>query len=147
MLRKVSEQLLRARRALDELCECEILQDWQWDESLELWYLNYLIEIDSLTGFPKSTHWYITASNEYPEGDINVYPAVEGGISDTYFHQANNGFIAENNLWRKGKLCLDMPGVIEGILPSNEPKGIDSRILWHVKRTIQWIKKQAQMSC
>ena len=140
-LKRILDKLNQARRALDSLSQVEIIDEWKFDDVLNVWYLHIsiLIECETLH-FPRKSQWYLVVDSEYPKGKIKVYPDVENSITVTLYHQANNSQIERNRLWRKGALCLEVNSI--PILQS-EPLGIDERLLYHVKRAICWLELAA----
>ena len=140
-MKNPTNDLLLGRRSIEELEECFLLEDWKWDKKLKVWFFKFSVENKNSNNIPKFTNWYLTADDDYPNGKINIYPSHENSIRDTYFHQSNNGTISENNLWRNGKLCLDLQGVLEGFIQKTEPTLPYQRMLWHLLRTIEWIKE------
>ena len=84
--------------------------------------------------------WYVTAEDAFPAGKIKIFPAVKGGITDTFYHQSNNGIISANGLWRKGDVCLKDP--LEHMADINrEPLNAADRIYWNIDRLLKWINK------
>ncbi|MDE7423670.1 MAG: ThiF family adenylyltransferase [Lachnospiraceae bacterium] len=141
-LQQIRDKLNRARRVLDLLSKVEIIDDWQFDNELNVWYLHISIMIECETPyFPQISQWYVVVDSEYPQGKVKVYPDVEKSITVTLYHQSNNSKIERNGLWRKGSLCLEVNTV------SNfqfEPHGIDERLLYHVERAICWLELSAK---
>ena len=140
-MKQPTEAMLCGRRYIDAFSEIELLEDFVWEEVLERWYIRFRICLCSeCISIPSKTEWYLTIQDNYPEGNIDIYPAVENGIKDTFFHQSNNGYIEKNGLWRKGKLCLKHP-LAEIVGCYTEPKEADARIGWNLSRTLEWIEK------
>ena len=139
---QVLENLKRARRALDALTQVTILDDWTYDDNTKVWFLHLSINIpfDSVY-FPHNSFWYVTAESKYPKGSIKIYPDINNSITSTLYHQSNNSKVEKNGLWRKGNLCLDV-----NTLPvfQSEPKSIDGRLFYNVKRAINWLELAAQ---
>lgn len=138
---EIPECLKRARRALDALSQVAILKDWIWDKYVEKWFIKVSITIEVETQIlPKISNWYIVVSASYPKGTIKVYPDINNSLCLTLQHQANNSEIEVNSLWRKGALCLDYnTSRLNRNSFDYEPFDMDSRLLWHVLRTIEWI--------
>ena len=81
------------------------MDEWQFDNELNVWYLHLSIVIECETPyFPQKSQWFFVVGSEYPKGKIKVYPDVENSITVTLYHQANNSKIERNGLWRKGAL-------------------------------------------
>lgn len=141
-LQQIRDKLNRARRVLDLLSKVEIIDDWQFDNELNVWYLHISIMIECETPyFPQISQWYVVVDSEYPQGKVKVYPDVEKSITVTLYHQSNNSRIERNGLWRKGSLCLEANTVSNSQF---EPHGIDERLLYHVERAICWLELSAK---
>ncbi|MGJ4851921.1 HesA/MoeB/ThiF family protein [Bacillota bacterium Meth-B3] len=134
--------LNQARRALDSLPQVKIMDDWRFDNELKVWFLHLGISIDYKTPyFPQVSQWYIVAESEYPKGKIKVYPDVENSMNVTLYHQSSNAKVEKNGLWRKGALCLEI-NTISAF--QSEPHNVDERLLYHVKRAINWLELAAK---
>lgn len=98
--------------------------------------------------FPISSRWFMVVDYDYPYGDVDIYPAKNGGIKETYHHQALNCELIEDLPWRKGKICLDKP--IQGlgfIAGHHDPIGnYEERLMWHLQRALAWIHAAATNS-
>ena len=65
------EKLKQARRALDSLSQVTIMDEWQFDNELSVWYLHVSIMIECETPyFPQKSQWYFIVESEYPKGKI-----------------------------------------------------------------------------
>lgn len=140
--KQILDKLNQARRALDSLSQVEIMDEWQFDNELNVWYLHLSIVIECETPyFPQKSQWFFVVGSEYPKGKIKVYPDVENSITVTLYHQANNSKIERNGLWRKGALCLEV-----STIPNyqSEPYSVDERLLYHAKRAICWLELAAK---
>ena len=140
--KQILDKLNQARRALDSLSQVEIMDEWQFDNELNVWYLHLSIVIECETPyFPQKSQWFFVVGSEYPKGKIKVYPDVENSIMVTLYHQANNSKIERNGLWRKGALCLEV-----NTIPNyqSEPYSVDERLLYHAKRAICWLELAAK---
>ena len=118
------------------------MDEWQFDNELNVWYLHLSIVIECETPyFPQKSQWFFVVGSEYPKGKIKVYPDVENSITVTLYHQANNSKIERNGLWRKGALCLEV-----STIPNyqSEPYSVDERLLYHAKRAICWLELAAK---
>ena len=141
-LKQILDKLNRARRALDSLSQVKIIDEWKFDNELNIWYLHLSIAIEyKTTYFPQISQWYIVVDSHYPKGKIKVYPDVKNSITVTMYHQANNSKIESNGLWRKGALCLETNTISDFQL---EPYSVDERLLYHVKRTTNWLELAAK---
>ena len=133
--------LKRARRALDALPQVDLLDDWEYDKKQNIWFLHIGITIEyNVPYIPTTSQWYVVVENNYPKGKIKVYPDIKNSINVTLYHQSNNARIAENGLWRKGALCLEINTLSTF---QSEPNSIDERLLYHVARAINWLELAA----
>lgn len=140
--KQILDKLNQARRALDSLSQVEIIDEWKFDNELNIWYLHLNIAIEyKTTYFPQISQWYIIVDSNYPKGKIKVYPDVKNSITITLYHQANNSKIERNGLWRKGALCLEVNTISTF---QSEPYSVDERLLYHVKRAINWLELAAK---
>ena len=140
--KQILDKLNQARRALDSLSQVEIIDEWKFDNVLNIWYLHLKIAIEyKTTYFPQISQWYIVVDSNYPKGKIKVYPDVKNSITVTLYHQANNSKIERNGLWRKGALCLEVNTISTF---QSEPYSVDERLLYHVKRAINWLELAAK---
>ena len=79
--KQILDKLNQARRALDSLSQVEIMNEWQFDNELNVWYLHLSIVIECETPyFPQKSQWFFVVGSEYPKGKIKVYPDVENSI-------------------------------------------------------------------
>lgn len=142
----VPESLLQARRALDEFGEIEIVQDWH--PGVDGWLLRVDLTPGNLgTKFPipGTTSWYIVAQPRYPAGLIDILPAVEGGITDTFPHQLPNVPARAGQPYTLGKICVATDS--EGNLRSDrevEPTDSGDRLAWHIVRGLEWIRRASR---
>lgn len=140
--KQILENLNQARRALDSLSQVEIIDEWKFENELNIWYLHLNIAIEyKTTYFPQISQWYIIVDSNYPKGKIKVYPDVKNSLTVTLYHQANNSKIERNGLWRKGALCLEVNTISTF---QSELYSVDERLLYHVKRTINWLELAAK---
>lgn len=140
--KQILDKLNQARRALDSLSQVEIIDEWKFDNELNIWYLHLNIAIEyKTTYFPRISQWYIVVDSNYPKGKIKIYPDVKNSITVTLYHQANNSRIERNGLWRKGALCLEVNTISTF---QSEPYSVDERLLYHVKRAINWLQLAAK---
>lgn len=136
--KQILDKLKQARRALDALSQVKILDDWNFDNELKVWFLHLGISIGYETPyFPQLSQWYVVTEDKYPKGEIKIYPDVQDSINVTLHHQSNNAKVEKNGLWRKGALCLDI-NTISAF--QSEPYSVDERLLYHVKRAINWLE-------
>ena len=142
---EASEKILFARRRFEEIQDFDMVEDLCWDDVTKQWYILFKISLSFTLNkeIPKESMWYITCSSDYPDGEVNVYPAIENGIMATFNHQSNNGITCTNGLWRKGKLCLVSP--YDNILTEQtEPHNFEDRLLWNAQRAVAWVQAAAR---
>lgn len=137
--KKIPDNLKIGRRVLDKYSNIEILEDFKWDSNKECWYLKLELTSDFNGVIPKKSLWYLTAKEDYPKGNIRIYPDSETGFNETYEHQSNNGLNSEEDLWKSGNLCLDSQFRDFNLIYNEEEQDVDKKILWNVCRAIEWI--------
>lgn len=130
----IPEVLLEARRTLDSISEYFLLNDWEWESIQKKWYLRFSISINEEIELGKTTFWVAIVDQNFPKGDIEIYPDFEKGIDFTFPHQSNNGLESINTIWKSGKLCLDYPGLLDEKSPENE-----FILRWYMRRAVEWI--------
>jgi len=139
---ELSSELKNGRRALEELPNIKLLDDWLWDDQKKKWVLHCRLspDVKQEGPIPNSTDWYILVDPQYPIGSIKFYPSKSGGIKETYQHQLHNGEGEAKFPWRTGELCLVDPFHILGRPHSQiEPLGGNDRLKWHFKRALEWL--------
>jgi hypothetical protein len=93
---------------------------------------------------PACTRWVALISPEYPYGDIEVYPADVGGITQTFPHQNANLPASSSDGWRAGKICLDTSVHLLGRAGYDvEPYDAPLRLRWRVERARAWLADAA----
>ena len=96
-MKKPPAILYKSRRCIDEFSQITTIDDLTWDVSYEIWYIHIRVrQICDVLNIPQDTDWYITISDQYPDGNVKVYPSAVNGITDTFYHQNNNGEICNN---------------------------------------------------
>ncbi len=133
------ECLLEARRALEHLPFCTIVDDYAIYENCRV--LHIRVRIQSGGEIPQSTDWYVAVPEDYPYGEIDIYPAKDGGIIKTYRHQSYNSEGKSSLPWRTGKPCVSTGFRFWGRKQYDvEPREISARLAWHVERLWAWLE-------
>ncbi len=141
---KPTEELLAGRRALDGVCEADVVNDWWWYEQARAWVIRVRLEADVAehSSIPPITNWFVHCATAYPWGRVRFYPAKEGGITSTYHHQWYNAAGSDDVPWREGWLCLTAPAADALRItdqPQDEPTDAHRRLEWHFRRALQWL--------
>ena len=140
---KLNSDLKLARRSLEGVNGVELLRDWQWQESKRMWRLDLRLspDLEPTKYVPKVTDWCVFVSPHYPWGDIDFFPFKENSVTVTFQHQNYNWEAKDKNEWRAGKICLDTPVQSLGrYFLDHEPFSVRKRLLWYVKRALQWLE-------
>jgi len=139
----IPEDLRAGLRAVRDVQAAEILRPWTWDPSVGRWVFPCHLTPPVAPGglIPEITVWYVLADAQYPRGSVVIYPAKEGGISQTFPHQSYNAKGTPQHPWRTGDLCLTT-----GVRVLNH-RGLDTepfdsyhRLRWHVERALAWLE-------
>ncbi|MBO7611922.1 MAG: ThiF family adenylyltransferase [Elusimicrobia bacterium] len=144
--RIIPENLRRARRTLDEINSVKTVNNWEYDKGRDNWYLKIQISLNLNSDIiPNISNWYIVTGEEYPLSNIEIYPSITNSLTFTLQHQSCN-FYTYNNLWRCGKLCLDISGIKEKSSEEKYYKNPNYKLYWYVKRAIEWIIQASKNS-
>ena len=142
MVKQPTSEIRAGRRALDGIPEAEILHDWVWFEEPEVWGLHLALRPNLTPSefIPALTGWYLTVSDRYPQGDVKLYPAKQGGITVSFQHQSLNEEGSPTALWRTGDLCLATNFKQLGHHGYDfEPRVSHERLRWNVERALEWL--------
>lgn len=138
------DNLLRARRTLDELPFYELVADWSWYEAVKRWGLQCRLSVESGGLIPNKTAWFILADVDYPWGNIELHPAKEAGLTNTFPHQSYNGNGSDRLPWRDGNICAQTSMRCSGRYAYDiEPFSIDERLQWRIIRAKEWLEAAA----
>lgn len=116
--------------------------DWSWVGDLGLLAFSFTarLSVPPSRHMPERSAWVALVSPRYPEGDVTVYPAADGGITATFPHQSYNAEPERHRHWRKGNPCVARPKFSPG---PGEPLDAGSRLAWHVGRLLAWMNAAA----
>jgi len=135
------DNLLRARRALDELPFYELIADWVWNAIVKKWVLECQLQIENRGLIQTETNWFILVDDDYPWGSIELHPSKLGGLTQTFPHQAHNAVGMAELPWREGKICAQTSMRTSGHLAYDiEPYSVDDRLLWRMMRAKEWLE-------
>lgn len=114
-----------------------------WHPETQRWVIPCRIAADVLPDGPIApvTDWFILVDENYPYGSTGIYPAKEGGITQTFPHQNYNGEGDAGQPWRSGKLCTwtdAAPLRRRGY--DVEPVEPQQNLAWHLTRAQEWLK-------
>jgi hypothetical protein len=138
-------ELLLGRRRIEGVSGYELIDDIKWSSKNQRWVMHFkltlLLDEGGIDGIiPNTTFWYLLVGPSYPQGEIDIYPAKENGITATFQHQ-NYNHAGGRAPWREGKLCVNTG------LRSFARRGYDSepydaamRLRWHIQRCKLWLE-------
>jgi len=123
----------------------EFIGGWQRFDDTR-WHIPFRARLSAepIDVMPEWTAWHLVLWPVAGGVDMDIYPAVEGGIEGTFSHQEFNAPWPDDRPWTKGKPCLERPAAIfrrEGW--SGEPLDLDGRIAWRLERLLDWIDAAA----
>jgi hypothetical protein len=147
MVKRPTKEIRAGRRALDGIPEVEILDDWVWFEKERVWGLHVALrpKLTPTEFIPAFTPWYLVVSDRYPQGDVKLYPAKQGGITATFQHQSLNEDGQPTVLWRTGDLCLATNFKELGHQGYDfEPRDLHERLRWNVGRALEWLLEASE---
>lgn len=141
-----TEALRCGRRALEGLAGYELVDDLRYDERDRCWLLRCRLQVAVPVGapIPATSEWLIRLSSRYPYGAIGFYPAVVGGLVDTFPHQAPNTPPVAGRPYRGGLLCLTQNRAALRLRSDEaEPFHASRRLRWHCQRALWWLEAAA----
>ena len=141
-----TEALDLARRSLDDLDGLVgSIGFWERIPNGPSWSIRFELTPDGLDPagpIATATSWYAVVEDTYPDGTIEIRPAKDGGIVETFAHQAPNRPGGDDVPWRAGTICIvDTVHGHELSAKREEPAGAYQRLSWHVGRTIGWLER------
>lgn len=136
------ENITNATESLD-VEGFSILEEWQWYAPTGWWVLKCCLSIMSADPnlVPNDSYWYITVDAAYPSGQIELFPAKDGGLTKTFQHQSYNGPGDDDVPWRSGNICVRSG--LNHLARSNydiEPVAATERLTWYVSRAREWLE-------
>lgn len=131
--------------SLHDLQGCEQLDEPRWIADKKLWIFSVRLRSDDSSDLvPEHTQWIVTVDSIYPEGDVEVYPARDDGLTNTFQHQSPNAPPARGDLWRAGKLCLTAPwSEYRHRDRARPPTTPEQRLRWTLERAREWLRRAA----
>lgn len=143
---ELSEELSRARRAIDGLLGVEKIGKWSWNEVSERWVLPVSIRhgLAATQFIPEVTKWQVVINDSYLEGTIDIFPATSDSIEITFPHQRYNTSNSKSG-FRTGSICLTGPSHSLRRLGEKEPiENSSRRLIWRIERLREWIIRAAK---
>jgi hypothetical protein len=140
MLPKALQEGAQGLAALGRLRQ---LAPWSWYEPTGHFMLKVAatLSVPEGHGVPSETNWVFLVRRQYPLGDIDVLPALDG-LPNTRPHQRFNGPSSDGEPWLSGKVCLEDRRL--QLDPVVEPMTAAERLAWRGQRLLAWIDKAAQ---
>jgi hypothetical protein len=140
------DRILVASEAVTCLQGVELLGEWVWYHRQSRWARKCRLSIKSANHnlVPDETDWYILADAAYPNNDVDLVPAKEGGITCTFQHQYYNGVGEGDVPWRGGLICAKTPMFsLRKRAYDREPFEVEKRLAWHLCRAREWLQHAA----
>lgn len=135
----MNEALTKAFLQLEEIPNLKIW-DLAYNNKKPRWEIYFSVRSRSNERIPEITYWYCLVDENYPYGEIRIFPCAEKGITDTYFHQERNLKLPSLK-FRSGKLCLDYAYDGSGAkIKQLQEYGKPDRLVWQFERAIKWIE-------
>ena len=143
MERRLTDELRAGLASIANLPGVVITANPAWRPERQRWVIPCRIAADVLPDGPIApvTDWFVLVDGNYPNGRIGIYPAKEGGITQTFPHQDYNGPGKAENSWRSGKLCTwtsVAPLRRKGY--DTEPGEPERNLAWHLSRAQKWLE-------
>ena len=143
------ENLRAAIHAVEVLPGVKVLSPWTWEASVDRWTIllrltpqvvaSRQIEASSIKVL-SITNWYALVEKGYPRGTVEIRPAKDAGLHQTFPHQALNSIGKQEPPWRDGILCLTTDvHVLNRTGLDAEPFDTFHRLRWYVERALSWL--------
>lgn len=139
MKKEPKMELRNGRRDIED-SEISIVKDLYWDQEENKWVIYINIKFPNMLKRElTNTNWYILIDDNYPKGEISIYPDKKNGIKNTYPHQSYNDENTKEK-WRLGKVCIDTQSKgVNRKINIDEPNNERERLMWHCQRLKNWI--------
>ena len=130
---------------LDGIEGCSVLDEPRWLAREARWFFPVELACEAPSSLvPSRTRWFVVVGADYPDGSVEVYPAVAGGPRVTFPHQSHNGQPEQGGLWRAGNICLTVPWTEGKRRDRASPPGTpDRRLRWTLERAHDWLDRAA----
>lgn len=135
-----AEAIREARRGLEGHRCARVVGELVWHDTEQRWAfpVELSVETKNRVLIPDRTVWYFVLDPRYPWGEIEIYPARDGGIKPTFPHQDRNDADDTRVPWRSGDICVRAPAsALDRLGADPDPKGSPDRLLWYVGRALQ----------
>ncbi len=142
-----AEAIREARRGLEGHRCARVVGELVWHDTDQRWAFPVELSVESKNRdlIPERTVWYFVLDPRYPWGEIEIYPASDGGIKLTFPHQDRNDADDTKVPWRSGDICVRAPAFALDRLGSDpDPKGSPDRLLWYVERALEWLARASE---
>ena len=143
MEKRLTDELRAGLLSLADLPGIVISASPAWRPESQRWVIPCRIAVEALPGGPIApvTDWFVLADENYPNGSIGIYPAKEGGITQTFPHQNYNSPGKAENPWRRGKLCTwTSAAPLRRNGYDTEPGEPERNLAWHLSRAQKWLE-------
>ena len=142
MEKRLTNELRAGLASLANLPGIVILDIPTWRPETRRWAIPCRIAADVRPNgpIPAVTDWFVLADDSYPNGRIGIYPAKEGGITQTFPHQNYNGPGNVERPWRSGLLCTwTSVASLRRRGYDTEPGEPERNLAWHLARVQEWL--------
>lgn len=139
-----------ARRGIDELGnEVEDVGRWRSRPDGSGWFLTLVLVptgLDPAGPIPARTTWCVLVDKLYPGlGQVTMWPAKDGGLTETFAHQLPNGPGNDNEPWRAGQMCVTSSVFgHKRTVAKLEPKTAYDRLAWNLSLGLDWLRRASR---
>jgi len=93
---------------------------------------------------PRRTRWFLVTDRADGSGEVELHPALEGGLQRTWQHQAWNGPLGARTPWTSGSICPRSSSASRVLLlRSEEPPAFPERAAWLIEAAQGWLDAAA----
>ena len=143
MVTQLTDEIRMGVEASQDLPGVVLNSQPQWDTAIRCWVISCYITADVKPGglIPETTRWFLHFDDVYPFGRVAMFPAKEGGVTQTFPHQRYNGTGDDSRPWRTGNICTETDtATLRRSGYDTEPADAENNLSWHLLRTQKWLE-------
>lgn len=116
---------------------------FEWYPARKSWALPFTLLAPPGGALPARSRWYLVSERRAGDGDLDVFPAAQGGLQRTFLHQMWNGPLA-GAPWCTGAICpRSFPAARARYFANTEPAEFPDRGRWLVQGATRWVDAAA----
>lgn len=131
-------------QALQAMPGVEMLDGFRWYDQPLRWACPLELLGPPGGAVPRRTRWFLVADQVDGTGEVELHPALDGGLPRTWPHQAWNGSLGARTSWTSGSICPRQSSASRVLLlRSEEPPAFPERAVWLIQAAQRWLDAAA----